>query len=129
MLVAVEQDDAEPRVLARAKSNISDDQVGLGYVVEPCTVGEGIETTRVLWGRIEGSARDILAVVERSGDDDKRCEFEEACDFLRDTFKHGTVPTKQNKADADGAGSSWAAARRAQKAIGFVAVKEGIQQD
>ena len=126
VLVAAKQDDTETRVLARAKSNISDDQGGVGYVVEPCTVGEGIETTRVLWGdRIEGSARDILADVESSGDDDQRSEFEEACDFLRDTLRHGTVPTKQIKADADGAGLSWATVRRAQKAIGVVAVKEG----
>ncbi|HUE91486.1 AAA family ATPase [Pseudomonas sp.] len=126
VLVAAKQEDSDVRVLARAKSNISDDQGGVGYLVEPCTVGEGIETTRVLWGdRIEGSARDILADVESTGDDDQRTEFEEACDFLRDTLKHGSVPTKQVKAEASDAGLSWATVRRAQKAIGAIAIKEG----
>lgn len=129
VLVAAKQDDTETRVLARAKSNISDDQGGVGYVVEPCTVGEGIETTRVLWGdRIEGSARDILAEVESTGDDDQRSEFEEACDFLRDTLQNGPVPTKQIKEDAAGAGLSWATVRRAQKAIGATAKKNGVKE-
>lgn len=126
VLVAAKQEDTETRVLARAKSNISDDQGGVGYVVEPCTVGDGIETTRVLWGeRIEGSARDILADVESAGDDDQRSELEEACDFLRDTLHSGPVPTKQIKSEAADAGLSWATVRRAQKAIGAEAVKEG----
>ncbi|MHB9799976.1 AAA family ATPase [Pseudomonas sp. MT3] len=126
VLVAAKQEDSDVRVLARAKSNISDDQGGVGYLVEPCTVGDGLETTRVLWGdRIEDSARDILADVESTGDDDQRTELEEACDFLRDALKHGPVPTKQIKAEANDAGLSWATVRRAQKAIGAVAIKEG----
>lgn len=126
VLVAAKQEDSDVRVLARAKSNIADDQGGVGYVIEPCTVGDGIETTRVLWGdRIEGSAREILAEVESNGDDDQRSELDEACDFLRDLLKYGAIPTKQIKADASDAGLSWATVRRAQKAIGAVAVKEG----
>lgn len=126
VLVAAKQEDSDVRVLARAKSNISDDQGGVSYTVEPCTVGDGIETTRVMWGdRIEGSARDILAVVENTSDDDQKSEFEEACDFLRDILKHGAVPSKQIKSDANEVGLSWATVRRAQKAIGAVAIKEG----
>lgn len=126
VLVAAKQEDSDVRVLARAKSNIADDQGGVGYVIEPCTVGDGIETTRVLWGeRIEGSARDILADVESTGDDGQRSELEEACDFLRDTLQAGPVPTRQIKSEAADAGLSWATVRRAQKAIGAEAVKEG----
>lgn len=126
VLVAAKQEDSDVRVLARAKSNISEDQGGVGYVVEPCTVGDGLETTRVLWGdRIEGSARDILADVECTGDDDQRSELEEACDFLRDLLQYGPVPAKQVKADASDAGLSWATVRRAQKVVGAAAVKVG----
>lgn len=126
VLVAAKQEDTESRVLARAKSNISDDQGGISYVIETCIVGDGIETTRVLWGeRIEGSARDILADVESTGDDGQRSELEEACDFLRDTLQAGPVPTRQIKSEAADAGLSWATVRRAQKAIGAEAVKEG----
>lgn len=126
VLVAAKQEDSDVRVLARAKSNISDDQGGVSYTVEPCTVGDGIETTRVMWGdRIEGSARDILAEVENTGEDDHKSEFEEACDFLRDLLSHGPVPAKQVKAESNEAGVAWATVRRAKKAIGVVAIKEG----
>ncbi|GLU41961.1 AAA family ATPase [Pseudomonas sp. NBRC 100443] len=126
VLVAAKQEDSDVRVLARAKSNISDDQGGVGYLVETCTVGDGLETTRVLWGdRIEGSAREILADVEGSGEDDRRSEMDEACDFLRDLLADGPVPTKRIKADADGAGHAWATIRRAQKVVGAEAVRIG----
>lgn len=126
VLVAAKQEDSDVRVLARAKSNISDDQGGVGYLVESCTVGDGLETTRVLWGdRIEGSAREILADVESNGDDDRRSELDEACDFLRDLLADGAVPTKRIKADADGAGHAWATIRRAQKVVGAEAIRIG----
>lgn len=126
VLVAAKQEESETRVLARAKSNISDDQGGVAYVVEPCSIGNGIETTRVLWGeRIEGSARDILASVEHTRDDDHRSEHGEACDFLRDILERGPVPNQQIKSEASGAGLSWATIRRAKKAIGVEAIKEG----
>ncbi|WP_371233621.1 AAA family ATPase [Pseudomonas sp. QE6] len=126
VLVAAKQEDSDVRVLARAKSNISDDQGGVSYTIDPCTVGDGIETTRVVWGdRIEGSARDILAEVEGSGEDDHKSEFEEACDFLRDLLSHGPVPAKQVKSEASEAGVSWATVRRAKKEIGVAAIKEG----
>lgn len=128
VLVAAKQDDTETRVLARAKSNISDDQGGVGYVVEPCTVGEGIETTRVLWGdRIEGSARDILAEVERL-EDEEHSEKEDAEQFLVSLLADGSVPVKQIKADAAGAGHAWRTVERAKKSLGIEAVKVGVKE-
>lgn len=128
VLVAAKQDDTETRVLARAKSNISDDQGGVGYVVEPCTVGEGIETTRVLWGdRIEGSARDILAEVERL-EDEEHSEKEDAEQFLLSLLADGSIPVKQIKADAAGAGHAWRTVERAKKSLGIEAVKVGVKE-
>lgn len=128
VLVAAKQDDTETRVLARAKSNISDDQGGVGYVVEPCTVGEGIETTRALWGdRIEGSARDILAEVERL-EDEEHSEKEDAEQFLVSLLADGPVPVKQIKADAAGAGHAWRTVERAKKSLGIEAVKVGVKE-
>lgn len=129
VLVAAKQEDSDVRVLARAKSNISNDQGGVGYVVEPCTVGDGIETTRVLWGeRIEGSAREILADVEGIGDDGQRSEQEDAEQFLQDLLSAGPVPVKQIKADASGAGFAWRTIERAKKSIGVDAVKVGMKE-
>ncbi len=65
VLVAAKQEDSEGRVLARAKSNISIDDGGVTYFIEPCSLDSGIQTTRVAWGeKVEGSARDILGAVE-----------------------------------------------------------------
>lgn len=128
VLVAAKQEDSDLRVLARAKSNIGTDEGGVSYVIEATTLDTKrgpIETTRVLWGdKLEGNARDILGDVESSGEDGNRSELEEACDFLRDLLANGPVPTKQVKADADGAGHAWATVRRAQKVIGAEARKQ-----
>ncbi|WP_081451596.1 tyrosine-type recombinase/integrase [Achromobacter piechaudii] len=85
----------------------------------------GIQTTRVAWGeKVEGSARDILGAVE-APQTEETSEEEDAVMFLRDLLADGPVPSKQVKADADGAGFAWATVRRAQKRIGAEAVKEG----
>ncbi len=126
VLVAAKQEDSELRVLARAKSNIAVDDGGCSYTIEECTVGSGITTTRVLWGgKIEGTAREILADVESQNQDERRTELDDACDFLRDLLAAGPVPTNQIKKDADGNGLTWATVRRAQKTIGAVAKKAG----
>lgn len=126
VLVAAKQEDSDMRVLARAKSNIGTDEGGVSYTIEPFDIGDGIEATRVVWGdAITGTAREILGDAEATGGDD-RTELDEACDFLRDLLAHGPVPTKQIKADADGAGHAWATVRRAQKVVGAEARKQGM---
>jgi len=124
VLVAAKQEDSDMRVLARAKSNIAVDDGGIEYGIQPATLDSGIETTRAWWGgKIEGSAREILNMVD--GVDDGRTELDEACDFLRDLLANGPVPSKQVRQDADGAGYSWATIRRAQKKIGVEAERVG----
>lgn len=124
VLVAAKQEDSDMRVLARAKSNIAIDDGGVSYGIEEATVDGGIETTRVYWGeKIEGSAREILGSVEDEGGDSS--EREDAEQFLRDLLADGPVPSKQVKADADGAGFAWATIRRAQKIVGIEAYKDG----
>lgn len=71
VLVAGKQENNESRVLARAKSNISNDQGGCVYTIELCTIetdsGVSIETTKTVWGDcIEGSASEILSSVENA---------------------------------------------------------------
>jgi putative DNA primase/helicase len=74
---------------------------------------------------IEGSAREILGDVEHDENDDGG-EKADAEQFLRDLLADGPMPTKQVKADADGAGYSWATIRRAQKSLGITAKKDGM---
>lgn len=131
VLVAAKQEDSDLRVLARAKSNIGTDEGGVSYTIQAVeieTSGGAIETTHVVWGEaIRGTAREILGDVEATGEESGRSEIEEACDFLRDLLAKGPVPTKQIKADASGAGHSWATVRRAQKMIGAEAKKQGME--
>lgn len=128
VLVAAKQEDSEQRVLARAKSNIADDSGGCSYTVEECTVGDGITTTRVLWGdKIEGSAREILSEVERA-ESEEASEKEDAEQFLISLLANGPVSVKQVKADAAGAGHAWRTVERAKKSLGVEAVKVGLKE-
>lgn len=127
VLVAAKQEDSDLRVLARAKSNIAVDDGGCSYSIEECTLDGGITTTRVLWGdRIEGSARDILAEVERV-DSEETSEREDAETFLVSLLASGPVPVRQVKADAAGAGHAWRTIERAKKSLGAEAVKVGLK--
>jgi putative DNA primase/helicase len=80
----------------------------------------------VQWGEaVEGAARDLLATADATGDDGEGGTLADAKRFLSDLLADGPLPTKTIKADADGAGYSWATIRRAQKALGIEPVKEG----
>ena len=127
VLVAAKEEDGSRRVLARAKSNIAPDDGGVAYTLEVLEIDGGIQTTRVLWdGKIEGTAREILGEVEHD-DEDTGSDREDAKTFLYDLLADGPLATKQVKADADGAGHSWATIRRAQKSLGIEAVKDGMK--
>lgn len=90
VLVAAKSADSDARVLARAKSNISDDQGGVSYTIETCMLDVGIETTRVVWGAsIEGSAGEILSEVEcPSGENDVS---DDPIEVLRRILRDGPV--------------------------------------
>jgi hypothetical protein len=120
VLVAAKEEGGERRVLARAKSNIADDDGGIAYGVELATIQGGIETTCIVWnGAVEGTARQILGDVEQFDDSADVSEKAHAERFLRDLLSAGPVPAQRVKADADGAGYSIATIRRAQKSLTF----------
>ncbi len=126
VLVAAKEEDGSKRVLARAKSNIAQDAGGVAYRIETVQLAGGIETTCAKWeGRIEGTAREILGEIEH---EETTGELGDATIFLRDLLSDRPLTVKQIKADADGAGYSWATMRRAQKALGVASRKEGAPQ-
>lgn len=128
VLVAAKEEDGDRRVLARAKSNIAPDTGGVAYGLKLTTIDGGIEATHVVWeGIIEGTAREILGEVEHDENEDGS-EKADAEQFLRDLLSDGPIPSKQVKADADGAGYSWATIRRAQKSIGVQAIKGSMKE-
>lgn len=127
--VAAKEEDGSKRVLAKAKTNIAEDHGGIEYAIEATATDDGIPTTRAVWcGKVDGTAREILGDVEH--DDNKNSsDREDAEAFLVDLLSSGPIPTKQVKADADGAGHAWATVRRAQKALGIQAIRSGFGKD
>lgn len=128
VLVTAKEEGSTRRVLARAKSNIAPDDGGVVYSLDLVTIGGDIAATHAVWdGIIEGTAREILGEVEHDDSEDAG-EKQDAERFLRDLLDDGPVPTRQIKADADGAGYAWATVRRAQKSLGITAVKGGMKE-
>lgn len=126
VLVTAKEEDGARRVLARAKSNIAPDDGGVSYSLGMKTIDGGIEATHAVWeGVIEGTAREILGEVEHDDDGEGGAKID-AEQFLRDLLADGPLPTRQIKADVDGAGYAWATIRRAQKSLGVEAIREGF---
>ena len=116
------------RLFCRAKSNIGPDDGGFEYDLHQAELKThpGIFASSVLWGEaVEGAARELLATADATGSDGEGGTLADAKRFLSDLLAEGPMPTKAIKADADGAGYSWATIRRAQKALGIEPTKEG----
>jgi putative DNA primase/helicase len=118
------------RLFCRAKSNIGPDDGGFEYDLQQdeLKTHPGIFASSVVWGAaVEGAARELLATADATGDDGDGGTLADAKQFLFDLLSDGPIPVRAIRADADGAGYSWATIRRAQKALGVEAVKEGMK--
>ena len=133
VMVAAKEPDTEDgtagrRILARAKSNIGPDEGGFAYCLElvPMPGRNDIEASIAVWGeRINGTARDMLAVAESFDDDGGTTVFNEAKDFLLDFLTDGPKPAKVVQAAARDWGHRWATIRRAKDALGVTSAKNG----
>lgn len=126
VLIAAKDRESDDRMLVRAKSNNGPDDGGFKYGFEQVAVDgcPGVMASRVEWGAaLHGNARELLAGAESepkstgARDDAKR--------FLADLLDDGPKPQKEIKADAEGAGYTWATIRRAKDDIGVLSRKEG----
>ncbi|MEM7207568.1 MAG: AAA family ATPase [Pseudomonadota bacterium] len=116
------------RLFCRAKSNIGPDDGGFNYKLQQCELPthSGVLASAISWGAaIDGSARELLATADSSGDDGEGGTLGDAKRFLTELLADGPVPSRVIKADADGAGHSWATIRRAKKELGIVVSKQG----
>lgn len=124
-----ESEHAGRRILARTKSNIGPDDGAIYYDLEQVELPAypGVWASRVTWGEaIEGPARDILAAADaKTADDGEGGTLADAKQFLADLLADAPLPVRTVKADADGAGYSWATIRRAKDALKIEAVKDG----
>ena len=82
--------------------------------------------TRTWWPFFQRPAREIPEEVEYEESEDGS-EKADAEQFLRDLLSDEPVPSKQVKADADGAGCSRATIRCAQKSIGVETLKGSME--
>ncbi len=124
--VARDKDNAARRLFLPLKNNLGNDQTGLAFAIEGFRLAGGIETSRVAW---EGEAVTIAAeeAFAPEGNHEERNAVEDAREFLGSLLKAGPMPAKRVYAEAREAGYSERTVRRAQKALGVEAVKEGMQ--
>jgi putative DNA primase/helicase len=134
LVAAKQQEEGEDgrtvRIFLRAKSNIGPDDGGFEYDLHQAEMKThpGIFSSSVLWGAaVEGGARELLATADATSDDGEGGTLADAKNFLTDLLADGPMGTKALKADADGAGYSWATIRRALKAIGAESHKDGMK--
>jgi len=120
-----EGDRPERRVMLRAKSNIGPDGGGFVYVLQQGELSgfTDVQASRALWGEaITGSARELLAEAESSGDE----TGQDAAGFLRALLAPGSRAAKEVFAEANAAGFSKDAMHRAKRKLGAIAVKQGM---
>ena len=134
MVAAKHQEEREDgrtaRVFLRAKSNIGSDDGGYEYDLRQgeLTNCAGVFASCLVWGEaVEGAARELLATADAGTDDAEGGTLADAKRFLSDLLADGPMAVKAIRANADGAGYSWATTRRAQKALGIHPVKAGMK--
>ena len=65
--------------------------------------------------------------VSTASNPEEHSDMQDAKIFLRDLLSGGPAPSKQIRADAEGAGYAWHTIQRAQKALKIEAVKDGLR--
>jgi putative DNA primase/helicase len=117
VLVAAKGAEGDPRLLARAKSNIGPDGGGFAYELKPVEF-DGLETSAVEWGAaLEGTARELLGDAEIVADSPR----DDAGQWLSEVLGNQSVPVKAIKSEANAAGVSWRTVERAKSELGVIA--------
>ena len=122
------EEESDMRVLTRSKSNISADEGGVIYTIEPIDVKAGngatIQTTRVVWGSsIQGTSRSILSSVESEDTERYGKKMDEAKNFLYNTLANGPIPVKQVQQLARNAHIAHVTLQRAKDAMNIQSAK------
>ena len=126
VLVAAKDEDSHKRVFSRAKSNIGEDSGGFYYGIQPIPLADGITATRVVWGgSINGSSRDILAIVEHS-EESPQGSVKEAKHFLIEELKAAPRRAKELMELAKQAGINEKTLQRARQQLGIETSKDGM---
>jgi energy-coupling factor transporter ATP-binding protein EcfA2 len=117
VLVAAKGAEGEPRLLARAKSNIGPDGGGFSYELKPVEF-DGLSTCVIEWGAaLEGTARELLGIAEIVADSPR----DDAILWLSEILANGPVPVKAIRDEASSAGASWRTIETAKSELGVIA--------
>jgi len=115
------------RVFLRAKSNIGSDDGGFEYELQEGELKDhpGISPISVLWGNsVKGTARELLATADATGEDGKGNALADAEQFLLDLLADEPLPVKTIEAKAKEAGYPMPTIQRAKSALGIKSEKE-----
>lgn len=131
VLVAGKQDNSETRVLARAKSNIADDQGGCSYSIDLCHIetddGHMIQTTKTLWGDyLEGSASEILSTIEARSNSSAD---EDPTEALKAVLQAGKMASQEANKTMTASGYTTKQTRTAREKLKVVVTREGFGKD
>lgn len=119
------KDGEETRILARAKSNIGNDEGGFEYSIAQAEPLPGIHASYVAWGpAVDGTAKELLREPDESHEG---TALDSACNFLREILAGGITPVKTVQREAKEAGISAATLRRAKERLN-VQPKKGMNE-
>lgn len=125
-LVAQDPNDENRRMLLPMKNNIGNDKTGLAFSIEPYTLEEGIQSSRIVWAEesITLKANEVMA---KPSDPEESSALKEAIEFLKDEL--AIIPKSVNKIKkaANNCGLSWRTVYRAKSQLEIVVKKEGFQ--
>ena len=121
----IEDAESQGRYLfLHAKNNLAAPPQGIAFRLEQTIVGPDVVASRVCWESEPVSITANQALAAEAAGEDQRSAIEAAEEFLRQTLEGGPVPQKELKADAEGAGLSWATVRRAKDRLGVIVTRE-----
>ena len=123
VLATAKGEGDEPRILARAKSNIGPDGGGMTYTIGLIDVPgfPGVTASRIDWREpVEGSARELLGTAEEVADAD---DSEDVVEWLRELLAGGVTPAKAVQVAARECGFTAKQLRRARESLGVRARK------
>ena len=125
-------EDAEQdgrRLFLHAKNNLAPAPQGLAFWLEQTIVGGDIVASRISWDGEPVTITANEAMAADAGGTQTRNAVVEAAEFLEALLVNGPLPATQVKVEADAAGHSWATIKRAKKAAGIEACREGGTAD
>lgn len=121
LLLAADPDDPERRILASTKSNLALPPASLTFRLAPVP---GTDVARVEW--LGESAHTAGALLSPPANEEERGVLGEAREFLRNVLAGGRRPANDVTHEAEGLGIAKATLRRAKKALGVEAEREGF---